>query len=98
MSNTGYGFVEFSDSKSAELAVKELTRTGVQAQMAKISPPYSTNQQNPHPNNYNNKSMSNNHNNATSIMNNNNNVINVNHNNGGQHNNNQSKMVSNRLY
>lgn len=36
----GYGFVEFTTAQAAELAVQELTKSGIQAQMAKISPLY----------------------------------------------------------
>lgn len=44
----GYGFVEFVTAKSAELAVRELTKSGIQAQMAKISLTYTPHGSNLH--------------------------------------------------
>lgn len=63
----GYGFVEFNSEKTAELAVQELTNSGVQAQMAKISPLYSSNNHNHHHHhnyNHNNNSYHNGNNNS----------------------------------
>lgn len=75
----GYGFVEFTSPQSAELAVQELTKSGIQAQMARLTPLYSS-----HHSHHNHHHNHHNHNNG----NNNNN------NNSQQHNQNSSDNVS----
>lgn len=48
----GYGFVEFENAEMAEVAVKELTKSGIQAQMARVSPSHSSNYHHRHHGNH----------------------------------------------
>lgn len=93
----GYGFVEFASPQSASLAVQELTKSGVQAQMAKISPVHLShyNHQNNHHNHQQNHHHHHHHNNNNQINNGSNSNGNTSGSGGGGiHRNNHNSTVS----